>query len=64
MTDDDRVQCVRCGNFRACRCFEPLAAGISHRRDPLDIGRTLAELPQRCPAFVVVRKPLVGSDQT
>ena len=43
MTEDDRVQCVRCGNFRACRCFEPLAAGISHRRDPLEIGRTLAD---------------------
>ncbi len=51
MSDDDRVQCVRCGNFRACRCFEPIDAGISRRPEPMEIGRTLAELPQRCPAY-------------
>jgi hypothetical protein len=51
MNNDDRVQCVRCGNFRACRCFEPIKAQISHRREPIEIGRTLAELPQRCPGY-------------
>lgn len=57
MADDDRVQCTRCGNFRACKCFEPIRAGLSKRREPFEVGTALAELPQRCPAFKAKPEP-------
>ena len=52
MTDDTRVQCVRCGNYRQCRCFEPIKAEISVNRRPLELARDFAEQPQHCPAYV------------
>lgn len=50
MNDDDRVTCTRCGLNRQCRCFDPIGAGLSRNPRPFELG-TLAEIPQRCPAF-------------
>jgi len=49
--DDDRVTCAACQHFKAGRCTQARRAGISPHAS-IEIGRTLAELPQRCPAFM------------
>lgn len=46
MTDDDRRTCVSCENYRGWQCVQFVRA-----RMPKFIGTTLANLPQRCPAF-------------
>lgn len=52
---DDRVTCTRCGLNRQCRCFNPIGAGLSTKARPFELGRDLAETPQRCPAFAPAR---------
>jgi len=51
VTDDDRVTCTACQNYRASRCHQAIKAGI-WRTQVAEVGRALAELPQRCPAHV------------
>jgi hypothetical protein len=50
MTDelDPRVQCVACRNFRPWQCGEWKRARLLSP----SVGPALANLPQRCPAFV------------
>lgn len=45
--DDDRRSCADCRNYRPGRCVAYRAAGL-HRPE---IGRDLAGMLQRCPAF-------------
>lgn len=49
--DDDRVTCVQCANLKAGRCMNAKCAGLSQWAS-IEVGRDLANLPQRCPAFV------------
>jgi hypothetical protein len=49
-TDDDRKTCTECQNFKSGRCMQARAARLSPWAS-IEIGTTLAELPQRCPAF-------------
>jgi len=51
MPDDDRVTCTACQNYRAGRCHDAIRAGIWRTR-VAEVGRDLAELPQRCPVHV------------
>jgi len=55
---DDRVTCVECSNYRhaAGRCAQHKRAGL---QSP-EVGRELAETPQRCPAY----KPADAEPQT
>ncbi len=48
--DDDRKSCVECKNYSGNRCHQAKSAGLSPWAS-IEIGRDLAELPQRCPAF-------------
>jgi hypothetical protein len=63
--DDDRVRCVDCRRNSNWRCLEPVLAGLvrvalpsprrpaPHRKVwPVDLGRQLMEMPQRCPAHL------------
>lgn len=54
MTDDPRVTCTACANYRAGRCVRALAAGLSmNPKRPaaeVEIGRQFATLPQNCSA--------------
>jgi hypothetical protein len=50
MTDDDRTTCLACANFRGGRCHQAKLAFGSPWAS-IEIGTTLANLPQRCPAF-------------
>jgi hypothetical protein len=45
---DPRVQCVNCRNFRQWQCGEWKRAGLLSP----SVGPALAQLPQRCPAYV------------
>lgn len=45
--DDDRVSCTDCRNYRRTRCGNHRQAGLSAP----DVGRDLAAMLQRCPAF-------------
>ena len=47
---DDRVSCTECQHYRPSRCGNHGRAGLSAP----DVGRDLAALLQRCPAFVPV----------
>lgn len=49
MTDDDRVRCVDgCAYLQPPACLKWRQAGLL----TAIVGRDLAHLPQRCPAFV------------
>lgn len=48
--DDDRKPCTECQHYRADRCHQARKAGLSPWAS-IEIGTTLANLPQRCPAF-------------
>lgn len=48
---DERVSCIDCGHYRHRRCSSYRRAGLSGP----DVGRDLAELPQRCHGFETVR---------
>lgn len=54
MTDDPRVTCVDCVNYRAGRCVMALAAGLSmipkRPAASVEVGRQFATLPQNCSA--------------
>lgn len=50
MTDDDRVTCAACRHLIDGWCKQAKRTGISHRAS-IEIGTTLANLLQRCPAF-------------
>jgi hypothetical protein len=45
--DDDRRMCIECRHHQHARCNEHRRAGL----DSPPVGRDLAVLPQRCPAF-------------
>jgi hypothetical protein len=45
--DDDRATCIECAHFLPWRCSTHRRAGFAAP----DVGRELAALPQRCPAF-------------
>jgi hypothetical protein len=45
---DDRVLCTDCHNYRYGHCHQHIRAGIGNSSQ---VGRDLASLPQRCPAF-------------
>jgi hypothetical protein len=47
-SDDDRVTCTTCRNYRPGQCIQWRQALLLTR----EIGPALAQLPQRCPAFV------------
>lgn len=56
MTDDDRITCITCahrkpGQFGGMACHRAKAAGLNANRDVVELGRDLATLPQRCPAY-------------
>lgn len=46
----DLVTCTACAWYRANRCHQARKAGLSPLAS-IEIGRDLANLPQRCPAF-------------
>ena len=48
---DERVSCTDCRHYRPGHCGNHRAAGL---QSP-DVGRDLAAMLQRCPAFLVVR---------
>lgn len=48
--DDDMVRCIACAWYRGNRCHQARKAGLSPWAS-IEIGTTLAELPQRCPAY-------------
>jgi hypothetical protein len=50
MNEDGMVTCRQCDNFRNGKCQQARAAGLSPWAS-IEIGTTLAQLPQRCPAF-------------
>ena len=50
-SDDGRRTCTDCRHYRPGRCGNHRAAGL---QSP-DVGRDLAAMLQRCPAFLVVR---------
>ena len=45
--DDDRVSCTDCRHYRPGRCGNHRRAGL----DAAEVGRDLAAMLQRCPAF-------------
>lgn len=45
--DDDRVSCTDCRHYRPGRCVNHRQAGLN----AADVGRDLAAMLQRCPAF-------------
>ena len=47
LTDDDRVSCVDCGQYRPGRCGNHRAARLNTN----EVGHDLAALLQRCPGF-------------
>jgi hypothetical protein len=47
-SDDDRVTCTTCRNYRPSQCIQWRQALLLTR----EICPALAQLPQRCPAFV------------
>lgn len=51
---DDLVTCAACRNYRGNRCHDARNSGI-WRTPVAEVGRDLAELPQRCPAFAPAR---------
>lgn len=62
MTDDTRVTCATCANLRGGWCGQAKRAriGIGER---IEIGSTLANLPQHCPAYVQPARPNLGAAQ-
>ena len=56
MTDDPRVTCATCRNLQAGWCSDAKRAGLPVITKRAEIGRTLAELPQHCPAYVADAK--------
>lgn len=50
MTDDDRVRCVECRNYTGTTCRQWRAADLL----TAIVGPALADMPQRCPAYVGV----------
>jgi hypothetical protein len=48
--DDGRKTCNECQHLRAGRCMQARRAGLSPFAS-IEIGRDLAEMPKRCPAF-------------
>lgn len=50
MTDDDRRTCTACQHLIGGWCKQAKRAGIRLLAS-IEIGRALANLPQRCPAF-------------
>ena len=54
MTEDDRVTCTACANFRQGRCHQAQAAGLHpdrYRPGTAEVGHDLAALPQHCSAY-------------
>lgn len=54
MTDDDRVRCVECRNYTGTTCMRWKAADLL----TAIVGHVLAEMPQRCPAYVGINEPV------
>ena len=61
MTDDTRVTCTTCANLRGGLCTQSKRAGFVPQR--IEIGSTLANLPQHCPAYVQPARPNFGAAQ-
>jgi hypothetical protein len=51
VADDDRARCVNCANFRERYCVDAVRAGLSKRRERVEVGTEFANMPQHCPAF-------------
>ena len=49
---DTRPRCTACRNLRGSWCQAAKAALLAHRDGRAEIGPTLANMPQRCPAFL------------
>lgn len=47
---DDRVTCTTCQHYIRGKCMQAKAADLSPFAS-IEIGRDLATLPQRCPAY-------------
>ena len=52
MDEDTRPRCTACRNLRGSWCQAAKAALLAHRDGRAEIGPTLANMPQRCPAFL------------
>ena len=59
MSDDTRVVCTACVNYREGRCTRPVPAGLhpdKWRPGTAEVGRTLATTLQHCNGFAPARK--------
>ena len=59
MTDDNRVTCSACANLRGGLCTQSKRAGFVSQR--IEIGSTLANQPQHCPAYVQPARQNLGA---